>query len=200
MGKLLDYFRGLKVGDEIDKSISDAMNGYSTTIDTCKTFNIQNWTEEGIYLRQFASWYVPYRERKINSHLVLSFQDAFSAGFTGCAMARFMNYKGTEYHVAHIWLDEKKQYSCEKKWITFCNNNPYYYRTNVFRPKLITNAFLGNGFLCKCGLISSRGDMFDVTIMIDEQRKFTFVKLARNQPSFSGSISPFLPNDGEEFI
>lgn len=203
MGLLVNYFKGLKIDDEIDSSISDAMLGHAST-DKGKSFNRTNWTETGIYLSKFHSWYIPYVERKINSHLVLPYQDALSAGFSGCAMARFLNYKGTETHVAHIWLQGEYEHGdCRNEWINFCESNNYNHAISIFRPKAIKNTYdylNRRMIITKCGLISSNKEMFDITLLFDTDRKCYFKKMVKNKPSFRGSKSEFLPiAEDEEF-
>lgn len=199
MGLLLNYFNKLKPNTELDRSISDAILGHAK-VDTCETFCRDNWTEEGVYLYKFDSWFVPYREQKINSHFVLPRQDAFSSGFSGCAMARFLNFKGTEIHVAHIWLrSEYEEGDRRMDWISFCERNPYNRDFRIFRPKAYKNMFDFNFIICKCGLISSDRRMFDVTIIIDEDKKFRFSKIEENKPSFKGSKSKFLPQCKMDF-
>lgn len=200
MGLLLNYFKSLKSGDIIDdvilmKERQDVGNSNIRDIIN------DNWTEEGFFIRKYYSWFIPYKENKINFHRVLDGQDAISCDFSGCAMAYFYDPKMSEKYVAHICLlGENEQEDCRKLWINYCKRNPSHYNTKIFIPKAIRccipinksddldiSPHWYNCHFNKWGLISHTRKCYDIIVEINSNTIY-FRQMRESNPLLKGYL------------
>lgn len=205
MGRLLDYFNGLKYGDSIDKQIINAVTG-ALVADDAGPFmyypislnrdrQSQNWCQIGYFLRRYYSWVIPDVERKVNSHLILPGQDVLSVNFTGCAMARFTNHKRSEIYAGHIFL-RREEGDCSDIWSAYCEENQP--NVSIFRPRYL-KIIEYDVFWKKWGLISSSNKAYEIVtwLNVDDNARvedIIFYKIEEVKLSYSYGI-PKLKDD-----
>ena len=197
MGLLLEYFKSLKPGDNINLAIFPT-NNRDVGNSIIRNIIDDNWTEEGFFIGRYYSWFIPYKENKINFHRVLKGQDAISRDFSGCAMACFYNPTMSEKYVAHICLlGNDVPGDCRKFWENYCKINRSHYATKIFIPKAIRCTIPTimdekqpswyNPKLEKLGLISHAGRCYDI-IVEHKTNGIHFCQIRESNPSLNGYL------------
>lgn len=139
MGCLIDYFRRLKEGDEIEKNLLDTITNVdrnsNSILPSAPRFR-DNFIslDAGIRVNTNPYIYLPWIERAISHCKINPNYDVISLPFSGCYLAK-VRYLDETFRAFHIHTDTESVFSRKKDWNSYMDNANDIKDVTIFNPE-----------------------------------------------------------------